>query len=168
MYRSRSRWSFFCQITAVDKQIADPNTMANEAFQKDEDIYQQDANGQFMLDAQGHRIMKDMTIKEVSDILSEKLLNLSKEKMVLLEELRAKSGQGNFKRDANTPDVYIRTAKEKELDVSQSVPAKKNSAAASPKVIPLCSKRSTRSSGKCSKNITNRNRKTKYRNKSYI
>lgn len=43
--------------------------------------------------------------------------NLSKERMVLLEELRAKSGQGNFKRDTNTPDVYIRPAKEKELDV---------------------------------------------------
>lgn len=37
--------------------------------------------------------------------------------MVLLEELRAKSGQGTFKRDGNTPDVYIRPAKEKELDV---------------------------------------------------
>lgn len=43
--------------------------------------------------------------------------NLSKEKMVLLEELRAKSGQGSFKRENNTPDVYIRPAKEKELDV---------------------------------------------------
>ncbi len=45
--------------------------------------------------------------------------NLSKEKMVLLEELRAKSGNGSarFKRDGNTPDVYIRPAKEKELDV---------------------------------------------------
>ena len=42
--------------------------------------------------------------------------NLSKEKMILLEELRAKSGQGNFKRE-NTPDVYIRPSKEKELDV---------------------------------------------------
>lgn len=43
--------------------------------------------------------------------------NLSKEKMVLLEELRAKSGQGSFKQESNTPDVYIRPAKEKELDV---------------------------------------------------
>lgn len=43
--------------------------------------------------------------------------NLSKEKMVLLEELRAKSGQGSFKRESNAPDVYIRPAKEKELDV---------------------------------------------------
>lgn len=43
--------------------------------------------------------------------------NLSKEKMVLLEELKAKSGHTSFKRDENTPDVYIRPAKEKELDV---------------------------------------------------
>lgn len=43
--------------------------------------------------------------------------NLSKEKMVLLEELRAKSGRQNFSRESNTPDVYIRPSKEKELDV---------------------------------------------------
>ncbi len=41
--------------------------------------------------------------------------NLSKEKMVLLEELRAKSG--NKPHDGSAPDVYIRPAKEKELDV---------------------------------------------------
>ena len=44
--------------------------------------------------------------------------NLSKEKMVLLEELRAKSGQNKFSKEKNnTPEVYIRPAKEKELDV---------------------------------------------------
>lgn len=44
--------------------------------------------------------------------------NLSKEKMVLLEELRAKSNQGVFGRETgNAPEVYIRPAKEKELDV---------------------------------------------------
>ena len=42
--------------------------------------------------------------------------NLSKEKMVLLEELRAKSGHSTVK-EGRTPDVYIRPAKEKELDV---------------------------------------------------
>ena len=42
--------------------------------------------------------------------------NLSKEKMVLLEELRAKSGVHNTN-ESRTPDVYIRPAKEKELDV---------------------------------------------------
>lgn len=41
--------------------------------------------------------------------------NLSKEKMVLLKELRAKSGNTSF--ESKTPDVYIRPAKEKELDV---------------------------------------------------
>ena len=41
--------------------------------------------------------------------------NLSKEKMVLLEELRAKSQ--NTSMESHTPDVYIRPAKEKELDV---------------------------------------------------
>lgn len=41
--------------------------------------------------------------------------NLSKEKMVLLEELRAKSGKTPH--DGSAPDVYIRPAKEKELDV---------------------------------------------------
>lgn len=41
--------------------------------------------------------------------------NLSKEKMVLLEELRAKSGHKPH--DGSAPDVYIRPAKEKELDV---------------------------------------------------
>ncbi len=44
--------------------------------------------------------------------------NLSKEKMALLEELRAKSSQNSFSRERNnTPEVYIRPAKEKELDV---------------------------------------------------
>ena len=44
--------------------------------------------------------------------------NLSKEKMVLLEELRAKSNQNSFSKEKNnTPDVYIRPSKEKELDV---------------------------------------------------
>lgn len=43
--------------------------------------------------------------------------NLSKEKMVLLEELRAKSGNPSSAGEAKTPDVYIRPAKEKELDV---------------------------------------------------
>ena len=43
--------------------------------------------------------------------------NLSKEKMVLLEELRAKSNNSFSKESNNTPDVYIRPAKEKELDV---------------------------------------------------
>lgn len=42
--------------------------------------------------------------------------NLSKEKMVLLEELRAKS-QNSFGNEGKAPDVYIRPAKEKELDV---------------------------------------------------
>lgn len=42
--------------------------------------------------------------------------NLSKEKMVLLEELRAKSGM-HKSNETRTPDVYIRPAKEKELDV---------------------------------------------------
>lgn len=42
--------------------------------------------------------------------------NLSKEKMVLLEELRAKS-QKVTSSEARTPDVYIRPSKEKELDV---------------------------------------------------
>jgi len=42
--------------------------------------------------------------------------NLSKEKMVLLEELRAKS-QKVTSNEARTPDVYIRPSKEKELDV---------------------------------------------------
>ena len=42
--------------------------------------------------------------------------NLSKEKMVLLEELRAKSNS-HMSNEARTPDVYIRPAKEKELDV---------------------------------------------------
>lgn len=42
--------------------------------------------------------------------------NLSKEKMVLLEELRAKS-QKVTSTEARTPDVYIRPSKEKELDV---------------------------------------------------
>lgn len=42
--------------------------------------------------------------------------NLSKEKMVLLEELRAKS-QKHTSNETRTPDVYIRPAKEKELDV---------------------------------------------------
>ena len=41
--------------------------------------------------------------------------NLSKEKMVLLEELRAKSNHTS--NETRTPDVYIRPAKEKELDV---------------------------------------------------
>lgn len=41
--------------------------------------------------------------------------NLSKEKMVLLEELRAKSG--NLSSESKTPSEYIRPAKEKELDV---------------------------------------------------
>lgn len=41
--------------------------------------------------------------------------NLSKEKMVLLEELRAKSG--NPSNEGRTPSEYIRPAKEKELDV---------------------------------------------------
>lgn len=41
--------------------------------------------------------------------------NLSKEKMVLLEELRAKSQNTSY--ESHTPDVYIRPAKEKELDV---------------------------------------------------
>lgn len=43
--------------------------------------------------------------------------NLSKEKMVLLEELRAKSGNPTMSNETRTPDVYIRPAKEKELDV---------------------------------------------------
>lgn len=43
--------------------------------------------------------------------------NLSKEKMVLLEELRAKSNNNHTSNEARTPDVYIRPAKEKELDV---------------------------------------------------
>ena len=42
--------------------------------------------------------------------------NLSKEKMVPLEELRAKSNS-HMSNEARTPDVYIRPAKEKELDV---------------------------------------------------
>lgn len=42
--------------------------------------------------------------------------NLSKEKMVLLEELRAKS-QKVTSNESRTPDVYIRPSKEKELDV---------------------------------------------------
>lgn len=37
--------------------------------------------------------------------------------MVLLEELRARSGQSSFKHEGSAPDVYIRPAKEKELDV---------------------------------------------------
>ncbi len=41
--------------------------------------------------------------------------NLSKEKMALLEELKAKSQNTSF--ESRTPDVYIRPAKEKELDV---------------------------------------------------
>ncbi len=41
--------------------------------------------------------------------------NLSKEKMVLLEELRAKSGK--TVQEGSAPEVYIRPAKEKELDV---------------------------------------------------
>lgn len=41
--------------------------------------------------------------------------NLSKEKMVLLEELRAKSGNTSY--DGSAPEVYIRPTKEKELDV---------------------------------------------------
>ena len=41
--------------------------------------------------------------------------NLSKERMVLLEELRAKSGLNTD--DSKTPGVYIRPSKEKELDV---------------------------------------------------
>ena len=45
---------------------------------EDKDIYQQDTNG--------HKIMKDMTVKEVSDILSDKVPNLSKEKMVQYED----------------------------------------------------------------------------------
>lgn len=41
--------------------------------------------------------------------------NLSKERMALLEELRAKS---SFKEESNSaPNVYIRPSKEKELDV---------------------------------------------------
>ena len=40
--------------------------------------------------------------------------NLSKERMVLLEELRAKS---NTFTDDNTPKTYVRPSKEKELDV---------------------------------------------------
>lgn len=42
--------------------------------------------------------------------------NLSKEKMALLEELRAKS-QKVTSSETRTPDVYIRPSKEKELDV---------------------------------------------------
>ncbi len=41
----------------VDKQIADPNTMANEAFQKDEDIYQ---------DLENKLINADIVFAEVS------------------------------------------------------------------------------------------------------
>ena len=41
--------------------------------------------------------------------------NLSKEKMALLEELKAKSQ--NTSMESRTPDVYIRPSKEKELDV---------------------------------------------------
>ncbi len=42
--------------------------------------------------------------------------NLSKERMILLEELRAKSANNNTA-EAGTPSVYIRPTKEKELDV---------------------------------------------------